>query len=93
MWNDKKWVSKTPLLTTFLLEGANVGQIKRMWTEHTAAGQSLVAWMMVWLALVLWFNFYRVITPEEKFAKYCTLFGVCMNTMVILSVIYFRYIV
>lgn len=64
-----------------------------MWTEETAAGQSLWSWMAVGVALVLWCNFYRVCCPNEKFALRCTLVGCLMNVAVCLTVVYFRYIV
>ena len=59
-WNDPEWVAKTPLVTVGLFESANVGQIVRMLTHHTAAGQSLVSWVSVNAALWAWANFYRV---------------------------------
>jgi hypothetical protein len=90
-FSDPSIVSKTPLVTTALLEGANVQQLWRMWHEQTAAGQSMTAWMSVGTALLLWCNYYRVILPKEKFALYCTMFGVFMNALVILTVCYFRY--
>ncbi len=92
-WNSPKWVNKTPIITTLMLEIANAGQIWRMWTERTAAGQSLIAWISVNLALMLWYNFYRVITPNEKWALWGTAAGIIMNWGVIFSVIYFRYVV
>lgn len=92
-WNRKALVAKTPLLTTFLLEYANIGQLFRMWHERSALGQNLVSWMSVGLALILWCNFYRVFNPEQKFALRCTQFGVFMNALVILTVFYFRYCV
>lgn len=91
VWSNPKWVSKTPLITTFLLEAANLQQLWRMWTTWTAAGQSISAWVSVNLALLLWLNFYRVITPNEKFAIWGTAIGVCLNTLVILTVAFFRY--
>ncbi len=91
LWNDPRWIRMTPLITTFLLETANVGQIWRMWTTQTARGQSLFSWMMVGVALGLWYNFYRVVTPQEIFARRCTAFGVLMNLLVILTVCWFRY--
>lgn len=91
--NDPKVVGKCLLVTTFLLEGANIGQLHRMWTEHTAAGQSLWSWLSVGLALVIWCNYYRVICPQEKFAFRCTCVGVFINTLVWLSVVYWRYLV
>ena len=92
VWNDPKVVGKTPLLTVLLLEYANLGQLWRMWTQHTAAGQNLWSWISVGLALVLWINFYRVITPQEKFARWCTVLGLCLNCCVCLTVLFFRLI-
>lgn len=89
--NDRALVSKTPFVTTLLLENANVQQLWQMWRTRTAAGQSLWGWMMVGGALWLWCNFYRVICPKEKAALRCTQLGVLMNLLVILTVIWFRY--
>lgn len=47
----------------------NLGQIVRMWTYRTAAGQSLTSWCCVNLALWLWANWYRMITPERSIAS------------------------
>lgn len=91
-YSNPSTVAKTPLLTTFLLEGANVGQLHRMWCTHTAEGQSLVGWILVSSALLLWLNFYRVCCPDQKWAFWATAFGVFMNALVILSVIWFRYL-
>jgi hypothetical protein len=91
-WNNPTIIGKTPLVTTFLLEYANMGQLWRMWTEHTAAGQSLWSWLSVGMALVLWCNFYRVCCPKERFAFRCTEFGILMNALVCLSVVYWRYV-
>jgi hypothetical protein len=91
-WNNPTVVGKTPLLTTLLLEYANAGQLYRMWTEHTAAGQSMWSWLSVGTALWLWCNFYRVCCPDQKFTLRCTQFGVFMNLLVVLSVAYFRYV-
>lgn len=90
--SNKSWVKHTPIVTTLLLEAANVQQIGRMWTEKTAAGQSLGGWVCVNLALILWFNWYRVFTPDQKIAKYSTLVGITINFMVIMSIVYFRYL-
>lgn len=90
-WNNPNIVAKSPLVTAALLEAANVQQLWRMWREQTADGQSMTAWMSVGAALLLWCNYYRVICPKEKFALYCTMFGVFMNALVILTVCYFRY--
>ena len=91
-WNNPAVVAKTPIVTTLLLETANMGQLIRMWTEWTADGQSLAAWICVNAALFLWLNFYRVCTPEQKWAIWATAFGVAMNSLVIASVVVFRYL-
>jgi len=91
--NESKYVKYTPLVTVLFLESANVEQIYRMWSEQTAAGQSLLGWFSVWCALVLWANYYRVIAPKEnRSAFWVTMFGIGMNSVVMLTVIYFRYL-
>jgi hypothetical protein len=91
-WNNPALVGTwTPILAVACLEWANLNQLYRMWTEWTAAGQSLWGWMSVWVALVLWLNFYRVVTPNERFAFWGTVLGIVMNSAVILSVVFFRY--
>ncbi len=91
-WSRPSVVSKTPLLTVLLLEGANVQQLWRMWSEHTAAGQSLTGWLSVGIALLLWCNFYRVCCPTERFAYWATVFGIGMNAAVSATVVWFRYL-
>jgi uncharacterized protein with PQ loop repeat len=90
---NERLVSLTPLLTTCLFETANVGQLIRMWTERTAAGQSVPSWLLVNIGLWLWLNFYRVKTPGEKIAILATKIGIVMNASVLLTAIYFRYVV
>lgn len=90
MIKDPKWVEKTPIVTTLLLESANISQLHRMWTEWTAEGQSIWGWVMVNIALLLWLNFYLVITPKAKWAIWGTAFGIAMNSAVILTVLWFR---
>lgn len=89
-WNNPAWVSKTPLLTALLFEGANVHQLWQMWTEHSALGQSPWGWLQVNLGLWLWLNFYRVVTPQAKWAIRATVGGIVVNALVILSTLYFR---
>lgn len=87
-------VDKTPILTTLLLEAANVGQITRMWREGTAEGQSLSAWLLVCGALCLWQNFFWRTMPKGSARTYSlvgTAIGITMNLTVVLTVIYFRY--
>lgn len=88
-----KYVKHIPIFTTALLEGANVSQLHRMWTERTSAGQSIGGWALVWLALVFWLIYYNVMLPNEKAPKWCTALGIVINSLVIFTVIYFRYLV
>jgi hypothetical protein len=76
-----------------LLESANLQQLWQMWTRQTAAGQSFTGWFTVWLALVVWCNFYRTIAPEQNRSAFrVTLVGVAINSLVWGSVLYFRMI-
>lgn len=86
-------VDKTPIVSVALLEAANCQQLFRMWTEHTAAGQSLTAWVSVNIACWLWLNFYLTFNRENKFAIWGTALGLVLNGFVILSVLYFQYFV
>ena len=85
-------VDKTPFVAVLLLEFANIQQLIRMWTEWTAAGQSLWGWVCVNIALWLWLNFYLTFNRENKFAVYGTAFGIFMNSMVIATVLLFRHV-
>lgn len=85
---EERAIDLIPIATTILLEGANVSQLIRMWTEHTAAGQSLLAWLSVCLALGLWaFYYWR---KGLRTALWATLGGIVMNLAVVASVIYWR---
>lgn len=86
----KRWIDYLPVASTVLLEWANVSQLIRMWTEHTAAGQSVLAWISVCLALVLFLIYYRAKGLTVPF--WTTVFGVGMNSAVWMTVIYFRYL-
>lgn len=92
-WSNTNLVAKTPIVTTFLLEYANVGQMWRMWSEHSALGQNVWSWLAVQAALWCWLNYYRVLVPagQRRFAMWATGIGICLNLGVVLSVVYFRY--
>lgn len=86
-------VRYSPIAATILLESSTIGHIFRMWTTHTSEGQSLLSWIYVILALFLWLNWYRVITPTERFAKWSAVVGLVTSMFGLLSVIYFRYFI
>lgn len=93
-WDNPKLVTRGTVLSQILLELGNISQLIRMWTEHTAKGQSLIAWVSVNLAILLWLNFYRVCVPadQRKWPIIGTVIGWIMNVAVILTVAYFRFI-
>ncbi len=88
LFSDPRFLDRSPIITTFLLEWANVMQIWRMTHDHSALGQNAWSWLSVNVALWLWCNFYRA-----KFlttALRMTLLGVIINTIVVLTVSYYR---
>lgn len=90
MWNNKKLVNRTPLLSTFLVESANLMQLARIWQEGTGKGQSITAWVCIGLALVVRFNYYRVIMPNQSLARMCVLAGMAINVALIVSLFIIR---
>ena len=92
IWNDARWVARTPVISVMLLESANVGQLWRMWTVGSSLGQNLWSWVAVQGALWLWLNFYRVLVPKEerRFAFWGTALGIALNGAVCLTVWHFR---
>jgi uncharacterized protein with PQ loop repeat len=82
-------VELLPVLSTVLLEWANIGQLIRMWTERTAAGQSLQAWVSVCLALLCFLVYYHKKGLRVPF--WTTIIGVLMNIAVCSTVVYFRF--
>ncbi len=89
--SNQKYVKLTPVLTMALLEAGNISHIIRMWVQHSTEGTSLIGWCCINFALILWCNFYRVMTPNEKIAIYSSLFGITVNFCAIFSIIYIRY--
>lgn len=91
--SNKAIVKYSPILTSIFIEGGVISQLLRMWGEGAAADQSLIGWILVWCALLLWFNWYRVFTPEQKWAKWSTIGGLAINTVAIFTVIWYRFLV
>jgi hypothetical protein len=83
--------SKAPLVATGIFVFADFSQIVRMINEQTSAGQSLVGWIGILVALVMYATFFRVITPKEKLAFYCTVVNIAVIITLALTVAYFRY--
>ena len=90
--NHPKVIQNVPIVSVALLELANLQQLIRMWSEWTAAGQSVGGWLSVNAALWLWLLFYLVFNREQKFAIWGTVVGIAMNSFVVLTVLFFRYV-
>lgn len=89
-WRNPEIVKYTPIATTILLETSTISHTVTMWYRGTSAGQSTVGWLLVMTALVLWYNWYGVFTPDQRFARYSTLFGMFTNVIAFISVILFK---
>jgi uncharacterized membrane protein YbaN (DUF454 family) len=88
--DNPRFVSFTPIFAAIIFETASIGQLYQMWSEQSAKGQSLLSWSIITLALLLWLNFYRVKTPDEKIAIWQTVFAIFTNFLVIGTVLYFK---
>jgi len=87
--NNKQLVMYSPIVSMVLLEGGNVLQLCKMWTYHTSEGQSAWGWLSVNIALMLWWNWYRVFAPDQRHARIATGLGICINWCLILTILHF----
>ena len=85
-------VSKTPLIATSIFMVADSSQIVRMFSEGSAKGQSLWGWLSIIIALSMYAIFFRVKTPNERLAFWCTVANVIVVSFIAITVVYFRYI-
>ena len=91
VWNNPKMVEYTPFVTVLIFETGKISQFLRVLFERSAAGQSMIGWALSILGLMLWYNFYRVLSPERLIAKRSTLVGMTMNVAMLAIIAYFRY--
>lgn len=90
--SDPAFCKRSLYAATILFEGGNIGQVYRIWSQGSSLGHNLFSWVGVLLGLCLWYNYYRVIYPEDKLAKGCNVIGIVATSAIIASIIYFRYI-
>ncbi len=90
MFNNPKYVSKSPLVSSVMFEAATIGQIWRMTHEHTSAGQNPWAWFAIIIGLGLFVNFYRVCCPTQKFALWCAALSALLTTVGLGVVLYYK---
>lgn len=92
---EARYVSQwAPVVSIIFIDAANLGHVWRMFAEGTAAGQSLLAWSSVLVALASWLNFYTRVTPgkEGRVARLTTVFGMVVVAVIISTIVWLRYI-
>jgi hypothetical protein len=89
--SNPAWVGRSTILATGLFAWSYCEQLWRMWSTHTAAGQSIPGWIVMFAALLIFLNFYRVCCPKEKLAYWGTVAELVLNATVIASVTYLRW--
>lgn len=89
-YNNPKLVTWTPLITSAILEWANLSQIWRMYCEGSSASQSLLGWVLVDIAMILWWNYYRVCTPDQRAALISIKLAILVNIIATAVVVYYR---
>lgn len=75
-----------PALSSVLIEFCNVGQLWRMWTRHTAAGQNPWSYGSLLVSLILWLIYYRVRIGKGT-AYWVTLISAVMVAAILVSII------
>lgn len=87
-----RWIIRlTPVITTSIFGMSTLGHVARMWSERSAEGQSLTSWLLAMLALLMWYNWYLVVAPEERTARWSCLASVALESLAVISIIRFRY--
>lgn len=86
----KNVVEKYPFVTIGLIEFFNISQGVRMIKNHSSEDQSIMGWIAVTFALVLWTIYYKVIVPEQKIAYYSTVISIFINITIVCIALYFR---
>lgn len=90
LWNNPARVKFTPVVARIGFEIANIEFIVRMIETRSSRDQSLLSWVLLCGALLLWVNFYRVCTPEQIPARVMSIVAASTNMLVLATVIYFR---
>jgi hypothetical protein len=79
----------TPIITVALFETGNIGQIIQMIIQHSALGQSPIAWLLYTVGLLMWFLWWKRFEPTQKMPRYAALAGAIINFAVLLTVLWF----
>lgn len=79
-----------PIGATVLAELGTFAQMIRMLQQTSSDDQSLIGWMIVAVALMMWYIWWITTFPEEKLPRYCAAFGVFTKVLGIGLIIYLR---
>lgn len=90
MINNREIVKYTPVVTVILFESGGVMQMLTMFQEQSSADQSLVGWILGGVALTLWYNWYRLFTPDQWLARRSTLLGIATQLIGIGVILWWR---
>lgn len=88
--SNPKLVAHTPIISTLLVGVGDISHLHRIWSEGSAAGQSLAAWVCVSVALTVRYNFYRVCAPAYWLARLCLAINFVLTVALVASVVWFR---
>lgn len=89
-WNDIKYVNKFPIASAPLFCFGGLANIYHIWSTKTANGQSILGWAMLTLAVMMIYQFNKVLIPNEKLAQYACLLEALIYTGVIFSIVRFQ---
>lgn len=78
-------VNYFPVASSVLIESGQCGQLYRMWTQHTAAGQNVWGYVSILVALVLWCFYHR--RNKAKTALYVTMLSCVILMAVIVTIL------
>lgn len=85
-----KAVSYSPLIGTCLFVVADTSQIIQIYSKQSSLGHSIWGWTIVIISLLLYATFFKVKTPNEKLAFWCTILNLFVVILLYATVIYFR---
>lgn len=89
--NKDFFIDLYPVIAAVLFEIATGGHIIRMIRERSALGQEPISWLLVSLGLFGWYKWYKIRTPDQKFAQWTALVSCWVNLFAFFVSLYFKY--
>lgn len=91
IWVKENFVKYYPVVATVIFEIATIGQILRMFSEQSAAGQEPLSWLLVTVGLSGWMFWYKITIPDHKLVFYSVAVGTAVNSIAFITCVYFKY--